>query len=111
MKTIRHGIIGAACIVLFLSCGTTRTTGNSNQILRDALDVPAVFEPAEGVSLDETSCKSLMVDTRNGARIVLVSSGQGVGDYRVPPLAYGLKDGELLRLDCSSGAVLGIVME
>ncbi|MAP54901.1 MAG: hypothetical protein CL605_08380 [Altibacter sp.] len=103
--------MGAACAVLFLSCGTTRTAGNSNQILRQAQDTPTIFEPAEGVVLDNMSCKSPMIDTRNGTKIILVSSAQGTGDYRVVPLAYGLKEGDLLRLDCNSGSVLGIVKE
>jgi hypothetical protein len=33
----------------------------------------------------------------------------GRGDYSVPQGAYGVRTGELLRVDCADGAPLGIV--
>jgi hypothetical protein len=39
----------------------------------------------------------------------MVRAASGIGDYEVPEGRYGVGPGEVLRLDCSTGRVLGIV--
>lgn len=54
-------------------------------------------------------CRNPMVDPRDGARLGLGRSAAGNGDYEVPKGGYGLRDDELLRRDCGSGRVVGVV--
>lgn len=58
-------------------------------------------------------CRNPMVDRRDGTRLTLVRSqsrdGGEIGDYAVPEQHYGVRAGELLRLDCSTGRTIGIV--
>ena len=51
----------------------------------------------------------MLVDPRNGNRLRLIRSLHGVGDYEVPPDAYGVRPGELLRVDSVTGTAAGIV--
>ena len=39
----------------------------------------------------------------------MVSAEDGAGNYSVPEGKYGVGKGELLRLDCATGKVLGII--
>jgi hypothetical protein len=50
-----------------------------------------------------------MVDPRDGTEIGFLRSAQGAADYAVPGRMYGVRAGELLRLECNTGKVLGIV--
>jgi hypothetical protein len=50
-----------------------------------------------------------MVDPRDETQIILVRSTPEWGDYQVPPGRYGVKTGELLRLEPATGRVFGIV--
>jgi hypothetical protein len=52
-----------------------------------------------------------LIDKRDGTEIVLVSSASGMGNYRVPEGRYGVQKGELLRINCATGEVLGVVRE
>ena len=54
-------------------------------------------------------CLSPMVDPRSSLRITMVRSSLDRGDYAVPEGAYGLERGQLLRLDCTTGRVIGVV--
>lgn len=111
--------VGAALAVLLwatqlAACATSDF--DPARVTRQAEDVPEFFlvarpgeegtrpaQPGEG-------CRSPMVDPRSGRRIDMVRSSDSQGDYVVPDSAYGLADNELLRLDCSSGRVLGVVL-
>ncbi len=55
-------------------------------------------------------CRSPMVDPRNGTRLQLIRSSRDQGDYSVPNGKYGANEGELLRLNCESGEVVGFVV-
>lgn len=55
------------------------------------------------------NCRNPMVDPRDGTRLTLVRSGQGRGDYDVPESRYGIGARQLLRLDCATGRVVGLV--
>jgi hypothetical protein len=54
------------------------------------------------------ACRSPMADPRDGARLTLVRSSGGFGDYQLDGLRYGLTANELLRLDCSNGQAVGV---
>lgn len=99
------------CFILFFSCGSLKNSEASNRIIRQAENTPSQFLPPKGVSLDQNSCKSPMIDSEDGTEIIMVTSTRGEGNYRVPQGKYGVQKGELLRLNCSTGKVLGIVKE
>lgn len=96
---------------LLVSCATINKSDSASSVVRVALDVPESFQSPDGLSLDRLSCKNPMVDGRNGTKIILVRSVDGKGDYKVPDEMYGVGQGELLRLDCSTGKAIGIVKE
>ena len=96
------------CLMLLLSCGTGESTMGSN-VLRPAFAAPDEFEAAAGMSLDDDSCKSPLIDPQDNTRIIMFRSGSGSGDYEVPEGKYGVRQGELLRVNCETGEVIGIV--
>jgi hypothetical protein len=105
-------------IVLLLLCAgcSIGLTGGGGGILRDAEDVPNHFEPRNpddrilpADTLAGSGCLSPLVDPRDGTEIGFLRSSQGTADYAVPGLMYGVRAGELLRLECNTGKVLGVV--
>jgi hypothetical protein len=83
---------------------------------RAAEGAPPRFEPADpndrvlpGDTIAGASCRSPMVDPRDGTRIVFLRSAGQRADYAVAAGRYGVGDHELLRLDCNTGVVIGIV--
>lgn len=92
--------------MLMSACGTS---SRALSIIRPAEGTPERFAPAEGITLDDVSCKSPMVDPRDGTEIQMVSAQNNAGIYRVPAGKYGVGEGEYLKLDCQTGTVLGIV--
>lgn len=111
MNRFRLLLLGSIFAGSVAGCGITRSTGDSRVIIRPAEDTPTAFSPPAGVALDGNSCKSPMTDKRDGTQIIMVTSGSGAGNYRVPEGKYGVKSGELLRLNCRTGEALGIVKE
>lgn len=107
------------CLMLASGCALgMRSTYPADAPARTASDTPARF--MIGSATGETSeprpgdgCRNPMIDPRDGMRLTLVLSQRGpegeIGDYEVPGRRYGVRAGELLRLDCSSGRVVGIV--
>lgn len=100
-------------LAMLSACATSDFA--SSEPLRPARGAPDRFlvgsmtgtetrEPVPG-----KGCGSPMVDPRDGTRLTLVRSGEGQGDYEVPHGRFGVGRKELLRLDCSTGAVIGIV--
>ena len=66
--------------------------------------------PADSTkALSTASCLSPLKDPQSGTTIILVRSENGVGDYLAPSGAFHIPDGQVLRLDCGSGEVLGLV--
>ncbi|CAN5820431.1 hypothetical protein BH23GEM9_BH23GEM9_15830 [soil metagenome] len=112
MTSIRP--VAAICIVLAISaCAMTREpNGATDAILRQPEDAPARFTTQDGV-LPEDGCRVNIVDPRDQLSLRLSRSAQyGMsyhGDYEVPDGRYGVRPGELLRVDCSTGSVIGIV--
>ncbi|SRR5690606_3552427 len=98
-------------LLIGLAVGCASVSGGQNTILRQAENTPETFSPPPGITLDEQSCKSPMIDSRDGTQIIMVSSLGSEGNYRVPPGKYGVKKGELLRLDCATGKVIGVVKD
>jgi len=70
-------------------------------------DTALVLMPAD--TLSGEGCLSPLADPVTGVRIVLYRSESGLGDYQAPSGSYGLSDDQLLRLDCNTGRVLGVV--
>jgi len=111
MKTILHYFTVASCLILMVGCGASKNSDFKNRIIRQAETVPKSFLPPEGISLDQNSCNSPMLDPVDGTQIIMVTAQGGKGNYRVPQGKYGVQKGELLRLNCATGEVLGIVKE
>jgi hypothetical protein len=57
----------------------------------------------------DEGCRNPMVDPRDGTKIQLIRSSHDRGDYKVSTGRYGVGEKELLRLDCGTGRVVGIV--
>ena len=55
------------------------------------------------------TCRNLLVDPRDETRLTLIRSANGRGDYEPEPPRYGLKEGQLLRVDCATGRAVGVV--
>jgi hypothetical protein len=53
-------------------------------------------------------CHNPMIDPRDSTKIYLFRSFDGRGDYEVPEGKYGVQKGQILRLDCTTGRVVGI---
>lgn len=92
------------------------STFPSDSEARPAIDVPLRFDPrtaADRIAPADTlaggGCLSPLVDPSAGTELRLVRSGSGRGDYEMPPGSYGSRPGELLRIECNTGRVIGIV--
>ncbi len=104
-------LAAALCLSVFAGCASSRTS----DVVSAATDLPERFlvgslssdartEPRPG-----EGCRSPMVDPRDGARLTLDRSANGLGDYTVPAGRYGVQRGERLRLDCATGRPIGRV--
>jgi len=114
MKTVARTPRPLAGLALALTLGACSAgAGGTNMAATpDALPsgVPTRFAPADSTrALPESGCLSPLKDPQSGTTIILVRSENGVGDYLAPSGAFHIPDGRLLRLDCSSGDVLGLV--
>jgi len=116
MSRINGPVIGRQVIALaLLALGACATANWQLASPRDAVDVPARFEPVDaglrltpGDTLAGSGCLSPLVDPRDGTRISFIRSAD-VGDYEVEGGRYGVGSGELLRIECNTGRVIGIV--
>ena len=80
------------------------------------LTVPVKFSPvgpdqlvAPADTLVGSGCLNPLVDAATGTRITLLRSGSGIGDYQAPSGAFGIPDGKVIRIDCNTGQVTGLV--
>lgn len=100
---------------LLLLCWGCATSTSDLPVVAPAVDAPERFlvggaageepvdpRPGEG-------CRSPLVDPRDGARLAMVRSSGGVGDYEAPPGRYGVGPDRLLRVECATGRPLGVV--
>lgn len=108
----RH-LVAAGIALFTVACATTSTFPTNPPILRPAENAPAQFLTAEGAAGVENACRNPLIDPRDQTRLRLVRSGavggSHHGDYEVPAGRYGIRQNELLRIDCGTGRVVGIV--
>lgn len=95
-------------IFLLMSCGPGKVTGDKD-VVRTAIDVPDFFQAPPGMAWGDNACKNPIIDPLDGSELILVQSRDGMGDYRVSGFKYGVSKGEFLRINCNTGAVIGIV--
>lgn len=102
-----------ATIVLALfafGCGTSLQNRSQGPVLRAAIDTPEFFEAKGGVVATGNSCINPMIDPNDGTELTMVTAfGNGTGDYAVAAGKYGVNPGELLRINCKTGEVIGVV--
>jgi hypothetical protein len=55
------------------------------------------------------ACQNPLFDPADRTELRLVRSAHGRGDYEVPNGKYGVREAELLRLECGSGRTVGVV--
>ena len=111
-KRYNHFLTGQVTLLALLLCVAGCATNYPKQVVRPAEDAPAQFlvETDRGLAAPAAPDTSpgKLVDPRNQTRLQLLRSVNGIGDYQAPPGAYGLREGELLRVDCL-GQPVGIV--
>lgn len=83
---------------------------------RAALDLPARFEPVNPTmrtyptdTLVGAGCLTQLQDPRDGFQIRAARSTQGFADFRIEDGHYGVRPGELLRVQCNTGEPVGVV--
>lgn len=103
---IRHLFFKAGILLLVMGCSGSRT---GDVMVRTAEDLPAGFETPAGTSWGGNSCYNPIVDPVDGTELILIQSQAGLGDYSVENGKYGVGRGELLRINCTTGEVVGIV--
>jgi hypothetical protein len=100
-------------LALLLTAGCNTSLNYPTAVLRQAEGAPDRFVRADSSPISgtpgATACTSPIVDPRNGARLTMERAYQGNGDYTVPAGSYGVASGELLRVDCATGAPIGVV--
>lgn len=106
--------VPAMLLSLFAAgCAAATTFPAQGGPLREADDTPIQFVTEEGEAGVTEGCRSPLVDPRDQTRIRMIRSGAvgatHQGDYVVPEGRYGVRTGELLRIDCTTGQALGIV--
>lgn len=108
---------GCTILAALLGCGTGGSM-NALVVPTPARGAPERFEPLDrsarlmpADTIIGSGCLSPMVDPRDEYQVRFTRAGGGVADYRVPDGRYGVGPGQLLRLECNSGRVLGVVRE
>ena len=106
-------ILSYGIVLMAFGCAS-RTILASDAWAKKAENVPEHFMvgKSNGFEMSEPEgnddCKSPMIDPRDSTKIDLFRSFNGRGDYEVPKGKYGVKKGQILRLDCTTGRVVGI---
>ena len=85
-----------------------------DEVAKPASDLPTRFmydaTDYNPDSLPLKECRSPMSDPRDRTRLVMVREVKDKrADYEVPEGRYGVKAGELLRINCRTSAAIGIV--
>jgi hypothetical protein len=117
-RTMRASLLSrrrpALAAALLCVAGACATGGSfpDDASARAATDVPDAFTvPPLAPGMGDATCRSPVADPRDGARLHLMRSTDGRGDYQVPEGRYGVGARELLRIDCATGRVVGIVRQ
>jgi len=94
-------------------CAVKHSGSMTDPPLRMPVEAPERFTMPDGTgatgAAPAPSCRNPITDPRDGTVLTLIRSAGGRGDYRPQPLRYGLREGELLRVDCATGRAVGIV--
>lgn len=106
-------------VVLFglvlVSCAGHADRQVTHGIIRPGLDLPDHFlidTDAEAMEpTDDGTCHSPLVDPRDGTKLTMIRSANGMGDYAPPDGRYGVGTKELLRIECATGVAIGIVQK
>jgi len=113
---MRHSLVPCGVVAAVLVTACSIGMSGPGGVLRNAENVPNHFEPknpdARIIPPDTiagSGCLSPMVDPRDGTEIGFLRSGDGYADYATPNGMYGVGRNELLRLECNTGRVLGVV--
>jgi hypothetical protein len=110
LMPIRRWLTPAVCLLLAAACNTV--TSYPTVIARVAEGAPDHFVLDDGGAISGSPgaapCRSPIRDPRGGAPLVLERAYQGSGDYTTDG-RYGVRTGELLRIDCANGTALGVV--
>lgn len=101
-------LISGSLLFFLMSCGSATNSFTQEQVLRSARDTPAYFESPVSIT-GKRVCKSPLTDPRDGTSISFIRSQWPMADYEVPNGKYGVKSDELLRVNCDTGEVVGIV--
>lgn len=98
-------------LLLLGACSTV--VSYPTALSRPAQDAPERFVLDDGGAISGTPgtahCRSPIRDPRGGEPLVMERAYRGNGDYRVAGGRYGVGPRELMRVDCATGAPLGIV--
>lgn len=113
----RGALLGAILPGLTLAACSIGGNGSMGAVASPApVSAPAHFVPLDAAKLiapaDTTAgngCLSPLKDPTKDIQIILIRSESGLGDYLAPSGSYGIPDGRLLRIDCNTGSVVGLV--
>jgi hypothetical protein len=97
-----------------VSCAHHASNMPPDSVARPAPGVPTRFlydgSAFTSDSVDLHACRSPLLDPNDGVKVVLIRTDKGSrGDYEVPSGRYGIGPNDLLRINCKTGGVIGIV--
>jgi hypothetical protein len=100
-------------VLMLPACASSHANIPLDSAARSGAALPARFVFDASLVTDTTylvGCRSPLMDPADGTRLVLVRSARdGRGDYEVPPGHYGVGPNELLRINCRTDGIIGIV--
>jgi hypothetical protein len=104
--------VACCCLALLAAACVTTGARHDPADFRIAEDTPPQFVTEDGVA-PRQECRTPLLDPRDHTRLRLVRSvpfGTSYrGDYEVPLGKYGVRESELLRIECETGQAVGIV--
>ncbi len=115
MVGVVRALVRATGALLVGGCAMFNAGAAPEAAPRPPIDAPSrfVLDPAFPetpiASTPGQGCRSPLFDPRDGARLRLIRSASDRGDYEAPEGRYGVNARELIRVNCYSGEVLGIV--
>jgi len=100
-----------AVLAALAACNTVSSYPTA--VSRPAEGAPERFVLADGSAIAGTPgaapCRSPIRDPRGGDPLTMERAYPGTGDYAAAAGRFGVRAGELLRVDCATGERLGIV--